>query len=84
MATEKIEDWAVVYETNSEIKAEMIRTYLKDSEIESMILNQRDHSIRVNLPNAELVKVLVPSDQEAQAKLALEAMENLDGEEDDL
>lgn len=77
------EQWDVIYTTNSEISAELTRAYLCDSGIDARIFSQRDHTIRANLPNAQLVRVLVPLAFSGEAAALLEQLHSADAPPDD-
>lgn len=78
MAEGQIEGWEVVMETNSEITAELAKAYLLDAGITAEVFSQRDHALRVNLPNAQLVRVLVQRENADEAKALINELDRQD------
>ncbi|ACF12483.1 hypothetical protein Ctha_0011 [Chloroherpeton thalassium ATCC 35110] len=76
---EEIEGWRVVYNTNSEMEAELIKAYLSDAEIEAQVMSQRDHMLPANEFETLLVHVLVePENLDAAQSLIQAFFENRD------
>ncbi|MDP2208855.1 MAG: zinc ribbon domain-containing protein [Bacteroidota bacterium] len=53
------EDWAVVFTTNIEYEAEMVRANLEGANIPCMVFSQRDHALGLVIGDMAVVKVMV-------------------------
>lgn len=74
------EDWVVIYKTDHEYKAEMLKDNLESAGIETNILSQKDH----NFPapgNFSVIKILVKKQDVDSALTFIEEM-NKESEND--
>jgi len=58
----------VVYNTNSEMEAELIKAYLNNADIEVQVMSQCDHMLPVHAFDSQLVHVLVEPENVEKAK----------------
>ncbi len=63
--------WTCVFESASEVEAEMIRAYLADRELPVEILNKKDRTYTVGVGHLSQVFVYVPTDHADAARQAL-------------
>jgi hypothetical protein len=71
-------EWTCIFETAVEFEAELVRGFLADAEIPVQILSKKDSSYTSNVGHLSLIYVYVPVDKEAEAKAALESLDNKD------
>lgn len=81
MLTPKIEpnsfsDWKLVYQTSTDVDAQMVKNYLLDKEIECQILSKRDSAYNLNVGEMALVYLYVPNNQFDAAQNAINEWEN--------
>lgn len=69
------ENWAVVFTTNLEYEAEMVKANLEGAGIPCLVFSQRDHAYGVTIGNMAVVNVMV---QKENLQEATEYLKNID------
>lgn len=69
------EDWAIVFTTNTEYEAEMIKANLEGGGIPCMIFSQRDHAYFIAIGDMAVVNVMVPKKRFDEAEEYLKKMD---------
>ena len=69
--TAKYEDWIVVFTTNTDYEADMVRDRLDTNEIPAVVLTQRDHAFNLTVGDLAEVYVMVPPEYEEDARYML-------------
>jgi hypothetical protein len=77
------EDWAVVFTTNTEYEAEMIKANLEGGGMPCMIFSQRDHAYFITIGDMAVVNVMVPKNRLDEAQDYLKKMDLFSGESTD-
>lgn len=67
----KYEDWIVVFTTNTDYEADMVRDRLDTNSIPAVVLTQRDHAFNLTVGDLAEVYVMVPPDFEEDARYLL-------------
>ncbi|MEO1021348.1 MAG: DUF2007 domain-containing protein [Bacteroidota bacterium] len=75
-----MDDWVCVFETGSDIEANMAKSYLNNLQIPSNILSKRDSAYSLNVGDMALIFLYVPNEYEKKAR---EALSNLDEDTQD-
>ena len=65
------EGWVSVFECSTDFEADLVRDRLGESEIDAVVLTQRDHSFNLNVGDLAPVHVMVKPSQEADARSLL-------------
>ncbi len=65
------EDWTIVYTTDAEYKADMLKANLEGAGIETLIIKQKDTSFPA-VGNLAVVKVIVPASKSQDALAIIE------------
>jgi hypothetical protein len=73
------EDWSVVFTTNTDYEADMVRDRLDTNDIPAVVLTQRDHAFNLTVGDLAEVFVMVPPDFEEDARYLL--LQNITEEE---
>ena len=69
------QNWAMVYSTNTEYEAQMVRANLESGGIRCMVFSQRDHVYFLTMGDLAVVNVMVPKHQLFEAKEFLRKMD---------
>ncbi len=69
--TTEYEDWIVVFTTNTDYEADMVRDRLDTNEIPAVVLTQRDHAFNLTVGDLAEVYVMVPPEYEEDARYML-------------
>lgn len=73
---DKFDDWVAVFETSTDVEAQMVRNYLLDKDVECQILSKRDSAYNLNVGEMALVYLYVPKVKEEKAKELLDEWNN--------
>lgn len=65
------QDWTVVFSSNTDYEADLVRDRLDDAGLAAVVLTQRDHAFNLNVGDLAPVRVLVRPADVAQAREVL-------------
>ncbi len=78
--TNKLEGWVTVFTSGTDYEADLVRDRLDDAGLSAVILTQRDHAFNLTVGELASVCVLVPPEQEDEARSILSARPISDAE----
>ncbi len=77
------EDWVVVFTTNTEYEAAMIKANLEGGGMPCLIFSQRDHAYFITIGDMAVVNVMVPKERLDEAQAYLKKMDLFSGESEE-
>lgn len=75
-----IEGWVEVFSAGSELEAQLVRDNLRNEGLEAEVYSQASHVYPVEMGDLNVIRVLVPTEQEEQARGVLDEHSDADGD----
>lgn len=77
---QSLEGWVTVFTTGTDYEADLVRDRLDDAGLSAVVLTRRDHAFNLTVGELASVWVLVPPDEEQEARTILNSQPISDAE----